>query len=184
MAWTDDRIALLEKMWTEGQSAAEIAKALGEGTTRNAVIGKAHRMGLSGRPSPIKKATTGAKKSTAKTTKAKAATKATAKGIKAAGVTAKNKAKETVPVKEKLAIKKLSKAPAPIKPTPRKVVKDGEYSNILDLTDRVCKWPIGDPRDEDFHFCIGPSSPGTPYCDEHTAMAYQVSTRGRKKINK
>lgn len=177
MAWTDDRIAVLEKMWGDGQSAAEIAKTLGEGVTRNAVIGKAHRMGLSGRPSPIKKATA-AKKATKKAAPKVAKEKTTTKAA------AKAKEAEAAELKEKMAsAKKLVKAPAPIKPAPRKIanIKDGEYTNILDLTDRVCKWPIGDPRNSDFHFCVEPSPPGTPYCNEHTAMAYQVSTRGRKK---
>ena len=69
MSWTDERIATLKKMWKDGHSAADIAKKLGEGVTRNAVIGKAHRMGLSGRPSPIKK------KATAKKTVKKVAAK-------------------------------------------------------------------------------------------------------------
>ncbi|HRI77641.1 MAG TPA: GcrA family cell cycle regulator, partial [Alphaproteobacteria bacterium] len=73
MSWTDERIALLKKMWKDGKSAAEIAKTLGKGVTRNAVIGKAHRMGLSGRPSPIKKPAAPKKEPAAKKERATAA---------------------------------------------------------------------------------------------------------------
>ena len=85
MSWTDERIAVLKKMWKSGSSAADIAKELGKGVTRNAVIGKAHRMGLSGRPSPIKKSASGktAKaKASGKTTKSKAVTAKKAKAVK------------------------------------------------------------------------------------------------------
>ncbi len=108
--WTEERVERLKELWSQGMSASEIAQLLGD-VTRNAVIGKAHRLGLSGRPSPIRK--------------------------KSKGVT------------------------------------------ILDLTERMCKWPIGDPKHPDFRFCGKPSVPGMPYCAEHCAIAYQ--TPGKKK---
>lgn len=123
MAWTDDRIAKLKKMWEKGLSASQIAEELGE-VTRNAVIGKAHRLGLSGRPSPVK-------------------------------------SKE----------KKKAKS----KPAPKKVKKEEKEQliTLLMLTDRMCKWPIGHPGEEKFHFCGIKSVPGQPYCAEHSAIAYQ-----------
>lgn len=127
MAWTDDRIEILRKLWDQGLTASQIAKELGEGVTRNAVIGKAHRLGLKSRPSPVK------------SDKKKAAAKPAAK------------------------------------PTPKKVVaKKSKKINLLDLTERTCKWPIGHPGEEDFHFCGKESIQGHPYCQGHCEEAYQA----------
>ena len=164
MSWTKERTSLLEKRWTEGKSAAEIAKELG-GVTRNAVIGKAHRMGLSGRPSPIKKQT--AKKKAAPA-KAAAPKKAAAPAKKPAQK--KQKAEEPAPTP-------LPKSIKPIPAGPRKKKKarpSGEGLGILDLTDRICKWPIGDPQSSDFHFCGDDVHPGRPYCVSHCTEAYQA----------
>lgn len=172
MSWTDERINLLKKMWKEGKSAAEIAKTLGKGVTRNAVIGKAHRMGLSGRPSPIKKPAPAPKKE-----KEAAAPR-----------------KEAAPVKEAAAVRKPA-APATKHPPlareveelPRKPEKEILPLNggtpLIDLTERMCKWPIGDPREPDFTFCGRGIRVGTPYCPDHAAMAYQTSSRGRPAAN-
>lgn len=116
MYWTDERIAQLKELWSQGMSASEIAQTLGD-ISRNAVIGKAHRLGLSGRPSPIKKKTT-------------------------------------------------------------------RGATILSLTERMCKWPIGDPAHEDFHFCGKPAQPGLPYCPEHAAIAYQPASKRRAEDRK
>lgn len=163
MSWNDERTALLEKMWTEGKSAAEIAKELGEGVTRNAVIGKAHRMGLSGRPSPIKKQkpATADKKTV---TKAKAKTPA---------------AKPAEPL--------VSKNLMPLPNAPRREKKQppsGKGLSILDLTDRICKWPLGDPQEADFHFCGDAVHPGRPYCVEHCTEAYQALQRKAQAAKK
>ncbi len=164
MSWTDERINLLKKMWKEGKSAADIAKMLGKGVTRNAVIGKAHRMGLSGRPSPIKKPAPPARKETGK--KAAAPVKAPAKKASPAPVPA---LKNPALAKEVEELKKIEKEIAPL----------GGGVALLDLTERMCKWPIGDPREPDFTFCGHPIRPGTPYCPPHAAMAYQSSSRSR-----
>lgn len=166
MSWTKERTSLLEKLWTEGKSAAEIAKELG-GVTRNAVIGKAHRMGLSGRPSPIKKQT---KAKTAAPKKKKAAPKA------AAAPAIKPKTKKAAPKKRDEGTE-LPKSIKPIPAGPKKVKKEipsGKGLGILDLTDRICKWPIGDPQEADFHFCGEPIHPGRTYCMPHCTEAYQV----------
>jgi len=169
MSWTDQRVEKLEKLWKEGKSAAEIAKELGD-VTRNAVIGKAHRLGLSGRPQSS--ASTQTKKDTSgKTAKSISPKKvAEAKKQASAKAVAETQAK-TVPA----AVVRSAATRAAERP------EDG--LTILDLSERVCKWPIGDPRDADFHFCGGPSRPGTPYCDEHVAMAYQTSS-GRRQESK
>lgn len=162
MSWTDERIALLKKMWKEGKSAAEIAKTLAKGVTRNAVIGKAHRMGLSGRPSPIKKPVPAKKETAAKKTAAPAAKESK----KSAAPAAKS---NPALAREAEELKKLEKNTAPI----------GGGVALVDLTERMCKWPYGDPKEPDFSFCGRAIRQGTPYCPEHAAMAYQTSSRNR-----
>lgn len=172
MSWTDERIALLKRMWKEGKSAAEIAKSLGKGVTRNAVIGKAHRMGLSGRPSPIKKPPA-AKKETVKKPVVKRAAAAPAKKAAAPAAATKGRSKSAAP------------AAAPIEQddTLSRIAKEtlppGGGVSLLDLTEKMCKWPIGDPKEPDFAFCGLPSRPGSTYCPAHSAAAYQTSSRSR-----
>lgn len=127
MAWTEEMIAKLREMWEGGAAASAIAETLGEGLSRNAVIGKAHRLGLAARPSPVK---------TSDTT-------AAAERTQPASVT-------------------------------RRAAPKAARTTLLDLNDRVCKWPIGHPNEADFHFCGKPVSPGFPYCPEHCALAYQA----------
>ena len=164
MSWTDERIALLKKMWKDGKSAADIAKTLAKGVTRNAVIGKAHRMGLSGRPSPIKK--------TPEVPKKAAVAKKEVKEVKEVK-------KPVVPVvsgvKHNPLVREVTE--------PRKFVKEeippGGGVALIDLSERMCKWPIGDPREDDFTFCGRNIRQGTPYCPDHATMAYQSSSRTR-----
>jgi len=165
MSWTDERIAILKKLWKDGKSAAEIAKTLSKGVTRNAVIGKAHRMGLSGRPSPIKKSASGSGKKSTKSPKKKI--NEVKEGKKS--VTLSNKRKLTPSSKEATKSGKSKKEDLP---------PSGGVS-LLDLTEHMCKWPIGDPREDDFAFCGRSIDGGTPYCPTHTAMAYQSSNRTR-----
>ncbi len=140
MSWTDDRVALLKKMWGEGKTAAEIAKELG-GVTRNAVIGKAHRLKLSNRLSPIQQ------------------------NNKKPVVAAK-------PAEEKAPPRK-----APGAPPPSDMSREG--ISLALLKEKMCRWPIGDPRDADFRFCGCQSIAGLPYCGEHSKVAYQAATRNR-----
>lgn len=165
MSWTDERIATLKKMWKEGKSAADIAKTLGKGVTRNAVIGKAHRMGLSGRPSPIKKPPAPAKKEAA----------APRKEAKAPVVAAPRKEAKAPAAKAPTQ----PREPAPPRPAIKEVFPADGGVALVDLTERMCKWPFGDPREDDFTFCGRGIRPGTPYCPEHAAMAYQSSGRSR-----
>jgi GcrA cell cycle regulator len=137
--WTDKNVKTLTNMWNKGKTAADIAEALG-GVTRNAVIGKANRLGLDKRPSPIKKAD----KSVAAAPKAKK----------------KN---------EKLVIHG------------KKIVLAKEKSfSILDIKEGMCRWPFGDPKDDDFHFCgRNVAVEGCSYCEHHAEEAYQVPTKRR-----
>ena len=105
MIWSDDKIELLKTLWIQGKPASEIADILGDQVSRNAIIGKAHRLGLAGRPSPIKK-------------------------------------------------------------------REQKLATLQVITERMCKWPFGDPKKPDFHFCGKAVDVTVTYCAEHRAMAY------------
>ena len=177
MSWTDERVELLTKMWGEGQSASQIAKELG-GVTRNAVIGKVHRLGLSNRAT-----------STAKPdVKAKSAAKEEVKS--AAPSEAKIKEPEAkAPISP--ARRQIIPASQPLPPQPSaneispealakvsEVEKKSKKISLMELTERTCKWPIGDPATSDFWFCGLPTQTGKPYCEAHVSVAFQpLSTR-------
>ena len=168
MAWTEDRVETLSKLWAEGLSASQIAKQLG-GVTRNAVIGKVHRLGLSGRakpsrPKPAKSATT-SRASTAKPKRSAAS--AAPKVSKTA--TAKASKPAPAPAEE------LPASPEP--PLEAKPLQDGSYATILTLKEHMCKWPIGDPSTDQFRFCGRKTDPDEPYCTAHSMVAYQPSRR-------
>ncbi len=114
MTWTTEKIKQLKKLWSKGKSTVEIGRELG--ISKNAVVGKVHRLELNARPSPIKKTT----------------------------------------------------APKPVK---KKIKKEGNVS-LLDLKLNSCRWPIGEPKDADFHFCGKDTVTGKPYCSEHCKLAY------------
>jgi len=134
MSWTDERVELLKKLWGEGKTAAEIAKVLGDGVTRNAVIGKAHRLKLSTRLSPIQQ--------------------------------------NTRPMRN-------PDAPRAKKLAPPRLDFKGNCVQMVDLAPRMCRWPNGDPQDEDFSFCGCEIVEGLPYCPEHARAAYQIVTKSR-----
>ena len=205
MSWTDERIATLTKMWEGGSTASQIADELG-GVSRNAVIGKAHRLGLKSRPSPVK------------ANEKKAASKPKAAEPKAA---AKPKARPAAPAakpekeSEQAATEPASAGSAsPSQPLPNptrelpKIVSVGpggflrqgpgdqqppippapprrlvpakpspeiaDKTGLLDLSERVCRWPMGHPGEADFHFCGEKVNPGFPYCVAHCGRAYQA----------
>jgi GcrA cell cycle regulator len=148
MSWTDDRVSVLRKLWGEGRTAAEIAKELG-GVTRNAVIGKAHRLKLSNRVSPIQQ-------------NKKPAVKV---------VTGERK----VPEAANTSVVSVIKQAVRIKPE----IRTGDLMSLLELKPRMCRWPVGDPREEGFGFCGCESISGLPYCSDHAKVAYQAATRNR-----
>lgn len=157
MAWTDDRVEILAKLWAEGLSASQIAKQLG-GVTRNAVIGKVHRLGLSGRATP-------SRPRRKKVTAPRATAKSPATSRPSAPRTPKAPSAPTPSVK-----------PLPI-PLEAKPLANGEFATILTIDENTCKWPIGDPSSDDFRFCGRPASDNNPYCSSHCQVAYQPSRR-------
>ncbi len=215
MSWTDERIGTLRKMWEGGATASEIATELG-GVSRNAVIGKAHRLGLKARPSPVK---ANEKKKAAAPVKKPAV--APARPIAAephAEPAERHEAPErpapraaapaapridhdedsatpvqAAPVPQENLPKIVSVGPggflrqgpgdqqAPIPPAPPRRLVPAKPSpeiagktTLLDLSDKVCRWPMGHPGEPDFHFCGEQVNPGFPYCVDHCGRAYQA----------
>jgi GcrA cell cycle regulator len=167
MSWNDERVTLLKKLWSEGHSASQIAKQLG-GVTRNAVIGKVHRLGLSGRATPSRPV-----KRPPRLARPKPRFLADGTAIAAA---APAPAAPSVPAPP-LAIERVPQVAA-LPPLP---LADGTPATILTLRDTMCKWPIGDPADPKFAFC-GRKADCGPYCSEHAALAFQPARKreGRK----
>ena len=223
MSWTDERIEKLTKMWEGGSTASQIAEELG-GVSRNAVIGKAHRLGLKARPSPVK--------ANDKTADRAEAAPAPAKTAKPAPEPAAPRAAPAAPAPRAVA----PAAPAPAAPAPRaaapaaaapagdapaaapqpRIVSVGpggflrqgpgdqqapippapprrlvpakpspeiaDKTSLLDLNDRICRWPMGHPGEADFHFCGEKVNPGFPYCVEHCGRAFQAQLpRGHRR---
>ena len=201
MSWTEERIERLKKMWHDGATASQIADELG-GVSRNAVIGKAHRLGLEQRPSPVKPGEEKeAKKPSAST--ASASPKSAPKAEAPAATAAPAEAGTQPPARRQLTQQELQyrsigpggfirqgpgEQQAPIPPAPpRRLVPAkpspdvADKTSLLELNDRVCKWPIGHPGEPDFYFCGEPANPGFPYCVEHCGVAYQAQLPRRDR---
>lgn len=210
MSWTEERIEALKSMWEAGRTASQIAEELG-GVSRNAVIGKAHRLGLQSRPSPVKPNEPAAPEPVvaavpdpepvvevapepepepepvvaappppppapepAPTVEpvAKADVQPVLRSVGPGGFVRQTPGEQQPPI-----------APAPprrlvpAKPSPEIAGK----TTLLDLNDRVCKWPMGHPGEPDFHFCGEKVNPGFPYCVEHCGHAYQAQMPRRDR---
>ena len=191
MSWSDERVEKLKKMWGEGQSASQIAKELG-GVTRNAVIGKVHRLGLSNRIGGGGTTSDAGAKAKAKPA---APAKSTAKAApKAAPKPEKKEATPDVPAAPVSRIKPIIPAGQPLPPQPstneidpaalakvNEVEKKAKKLSLMELTERTCKWPVGDPATEDFWFCGLPVQAGKPYCEAHVGVAFQPMSSRRDR---
>lgn len=203
MSWTDERVETLKRMWAEGQSASQIAKELG-GVTRNAVIGKVHRLGLSNRvggkddeevappaapPAAPRVEPSAAVRAEPAAPKAEPAPRPAAERPAAAAPAAPVSNVTPLPVR-----KAIVPAGTPLPPQPslnevspealasvREVEKRAKKLTLMELTERTCKWPIGDPATEDFWFCGLPSLPGKPYCEAHVGVAFQPMSARRDR---
>ncbi len=211
MSWTDERIDRLKALWTEGNTASQIAEALG-GVSRNAVIGKAHRLGLEARPSPVKTGDAAKAKTKAPTPAAppapapepevQEAEQAEPAGIAPADAAGLDEppASVTRPDRVEPPQRVVSVGPggflrqgpgdqqAPIPPAPpRRLVpakpsaEVAHKTSLLELNERICKWPIGHPGEPDFHFCGKKANPGFPYCVDHCGVAYQAQLPRRDR---
>ncbi|MDG5489339.1 GcrA family cell cycle regulator [Sphingomonas sp. BGYR3] len=218
MSWTEERIETLTRMWASGMTASQIAEELG-GISRNAVIGKAHRLGLKPRPSPVKPNDPEAKAAKAAPAAAAAPAAPAAPPVAAPVEKAAKPAKVPLPkpeapapapvaapVQEKVAPEPkpqpelrsigpggfLRQNPgeqtAPSQPAPPRRLVPARPSDaiagkttLLDLNDKICKWPIGHPGEPDFHFCGDKVNPGFPYCVDHCGHAYQAQLPRRDR---
>ena len=223
MSWTDERVERLKQMWGEGLSASQIAKELG-GVTRNAVIGKVHRLGLSNRagatgagatvaaaapepePQPVPAAAEAAPAPPAPELEpARTEAQAAAPEPETASDPAPEEtpepeaAEETAPADPPSAPIPFSRRPIvpagqPLPPQPsanevsaealatvREVEKKARRLSLLELTERTCKWPVGDPATEDFWFCGLPTQAGKPYCEAHVGVAFQPMSSRRDR---
>lgn len=163
MNWTDERVELLKKLWSDGLSASQIAAELG-GVTRNAVIGKVHRLGLSGRAKAV-----------------------------AAPAPRPRKPRPAAPAPSRPMVHGNTALAAVVRPVieiePEElpdpvanVIPMADRCSILDLTEFTCRWPVGDPGKHDFFYCGSRTKTGLPYCAYHSRIAYQpVQDRRRDR---
>ena len=165
MSWTDERIDLLRKLWLDGLSASRIAAELAGGVTRNAVIGKVHRLGLSGRVKAV----------------APVAQTRPREVLQAQPRPAAAPPHRSTPLRGPVAIA----APAHTMLQPRAsgdVVPMNDYVTIMDLRESMCRWPVGDPMSSEFRYCGDKASAGEgPYCTFHSRMAYQPMQDRRRE---
>jgi len=208
MSWTDDRIDTLRTMWEKGMTASQIAEALGD-VSRNAVIGKAHRLGLQSRPSPVKPNDDSAAAAPAPAPVKKAAPVAEAPrpapapapapaAPPAATATSAAPAAPAADAPPQPILRSVGpggfvrQAPGeqqpPIAPAPPRRLVPAKPSpeiagktSLLDLNDKICKWPLGHPGEPDFHFCGDKVNPGFPYCVAHCGHAYQAQLPRRDR---
>ncbi|MCZ8085799.1 MAG: GcrA family cell cycle regulator [Brevundimonas sp.] len=153
--WTEERVGALKKLWLEGQSASQIAKALGGGVTRNAVIGKVHRLGLSGRAAP-------------------------SQPVRTTFRTPRPRPQPTVQPSAPRRIEAVQpRAAVPAQPAPVIAPDLAGTATVLTLGAHMCKWPIGDPGSDGFSFCGRRAAEGV-YCVEHARVAYQPQARKGK----
>ncbi|MBA2935881.1 GcrA cell cycle regulator [Sphingomonas sp. CGMCC 1.13654] len=216
MSWTDERIDKLKSLWGQGHTASQIADELG-GVSRNAVIGKAHRLGLESRPSPVKGNEDAGTPAPAPAAPREAAPAPAPKiekveAPKPRPVAAAEPRPAPAPRPEPVAAAPAPAEPKPDQPVYRSIGPGGfqrqqpgeqqspippapprrlvpakpaaefaDKTSLLDLNDRICKWPLGHPGEPDFHFCGDPVNPGFPYCVQHCGQAYQAQMPRRDR---
>jgi GcrA cell cycle regulator len=216
MSWTDERVEMLKAMWTEGKSASQIAKELG-GVTRNAVIGKVHRLGLSNRvggeepanlapDNPSSTVMASDPVDTAGSPAPQSRTDARTQHVEPMMPTQNTSAAVEVTAAAEAASRPQAASPQPPATRPRvangqplppqpagaemseetlahlaEAAKKAKRLSLMQLTERTCKWPVGDPATDDFWFCGLPSTPGKPYCETHVNVAFQPMSSRRDR---
>lgn len=166
MGWNEERVELLKKLWNEGLSASQIASRLG-GVTRNAVIGKVHRLGLSGRVTPTR--TLGTRRPRARTATAPRRV-VRPRPMAAAG-----------PVRNQWGWESAIQPEGLPEVAEELFIPLEDRKSVLMLKENDCRWPIGDPQHDDFHFCGHPKREGLPYCEFHARKAYQPPQAMRRR---
>ncbi|WP_421952624.1 GcrA family cell cycle regulator [Pelagibacterium sp.] len=183
MSWTDERVALLKKLWMEGLSASQIAAELSGGVTRNAVIGKVHRLKLSARAKPASVAPRA--KAQRPTAPRRPSAPSGSRGTASAAASAVSQRRTTMaPTMGATALKMDAELEAEmVVETNTKAelfIPIEERISLLQLTEKTCKWPIGDPMSSEFHFCGRESDEGKPYCEFHSRRAYHQIDRKKR----
>ena len=214
MAWTFERVELLITLWKSGNSASKIAHELGEGVSRNAVIGKIHRLGLSERSNNSKDGSDNSLKPSLSNKEKKLDSLNTEKGTQSSDIAENSTIKAKTgkkrgrkPSKKNIEISQnnidqkrkdesVSSDGAVVFPGISgaseldkdaladmiELEKRAKKLSLMELTERTCKWPIGDPATDEFWFCGHQAENGKPYCKTHVAIAFQpVSTRRERK---
>jgi GcrA cell cycle regulator len=168
MEWSEETIARLRALWAEGHSTAEIGRRLG--VSKNAVVGKAHRLDLPARPSPIRR-------DSGEATEPRRNASRRVEGPTLPPLSSTTAGALAMPVAAPVAPPAAVAAPRPAAaPPPRmQVVTPRPYARVV-----TCCWPIGEPGTRSFRFCDDPSEPGKPYCGEHAKLAY-VKVRDRRE---
>jgi GcrA cell cycle regulator len=186
MSWTDERVELLKKLWMDGLSASQIANELGDGVTRNAVIGKVHRLKLSTRvkPAPTAPRPQAAPRPTpVQAQPARRPTPAQAPAMAPLAAVASRTTIVRTPTIGATALKvelELEPEVQPMAQTHELVIPESERISLLGLNEHTCKWPIGDPLSSNFHFCGRTSEDNRPYCDFHSRKAYHQIEKKRR----
>ncbi len=168
MSWTDERVENLKKLWADGLSASQIATKLGE-VTRNAVIGKVHRLGLAGRAT------------TSRVRSARPRTNIALFPARSAQVQYRTFGNAALKIAVQPEERRVANV-VPFRALPELLPETLERVSLLDLKECMCKWPIGDPMEENFHFCGRTKSTGTTYCEHHSAIAYNPVVRRRRAM--
>ncbi|HUV32684.1 MAG TPA: GcrA family cell cycle regulator [Devosiaceae bacterium] len=171
MAWTDERVELLKRLWMEGLSASQIAAELGEGVTRNAVIGKVHRLKLSGRAKPTSGVPRARKPRSTAPRRMSTSAVGGRRSVNAPMIGAT--ALQISPDDEEMLEAALDRAVELYIPPQERV-------DLLSLTETTCKWPIGDPMSDEFYFCGRDSDESRPYCEFHSRRAYHTIERRKR----
>ncbi|WP_232628634.1 GcrA family cell cycle regulator [Methylobacterium sp. Leaf118] len=167
-SWTDERVELLRRLWDDGLSASQIALQIG-GISRNAVIGKVHRLGLAGRVKPIGPApVNGRRRDEDAAVEIEAVLAAEEPTLPEPPAIVTHRPAPNFP---------LEPVPAPPQPVALAV---SERVTIMDLRDSMCRWPMGDPTSPDFRFCGGRAITGLPYCTQHAQVAYQPAAERKR----
>lgn len=161
MAWNEERVELLKRLWAEGLSASQVASRLG-GVTRNAVIGKVHRLGLSGRATSSRSSSPRPRRTQAPRQHRTTSLVFGTRGNVALKPTFEEDVEPLPAVVQEL------------------YIPPAERATILTLKEAMCRWPIGDPSEEDFHFC-GRKTGASPYCEHHARIAYQAAPSRRRE---
>lgn len=169
MSWTDERVELLRKLWLDGLSASQIANELANGITRNAVIGKVHRLGLSGRAKAPVASTARARPNTERSARQNPPRPASAPIVRG------NLAYALAP--------RIAVEARPMRAEDTVVIPISERVTIMELRESMCRWPLGDPSSTDFRYCGADAPIGDgPYCKFHARVAYQPAQDRRRKV--